>query len=205
MAHQFSTSYVKDSISLFQYYKKLAERAMAQCSDENLFVALDAESNSIAIIVKHMAGNMRSRWMDFLTTDGEKPDRHRDTEFEDAPKTRTALMELWERGWKYVFDALEPLTEADLTRTITIRAEPHSVMQAINRQVAHYAHHVGQILFLAKHLTTRATGRWESLSIARGKSAEINTKVASGELSGRAALFSSTPSTADAVGRKSQR
>jgi len=205
MAHQISTSYVKDSIGLFHYYKKLGERAMAQCSDENLFVAIDPESNSIAIIVKHMAGNMRSRWMDFLTTDGEKPDRNRDTEFEDAPQTRAALMELWERGWKYVFDALEPLNEEDLTRTITIRTEPHSVMQAINRQIAHYAHHVGQIVFLAKHLTARATGKWESLSIARGKSAEINAKVASGELSGRATLFSSTQSTSDTAGRKPQR
>jgi len=205
MAHQFSTSYVKDSIGLLHYYKKLGERAMAQCSDENLFVAIDPESNSIAIIVKHMAGNMRSRWMDFLTTDGEKPDRNRDTEFEDAPQTRAALMELWERGWKYVFDALEPLNEEDLTRTITIRTEPHSVMQAINRQIAHYAHHVGQIVFLAKHLTARATGKWESLSIARGKSAEINAKVASGELSGRATLFSSTQSTSDTAGRKPQR
>jgi len=205
MAHQFSTSYVKDSIGLFHYYKKLGERAMAQCPDEGLFTVLDAESNSIAIVVKHMAGNMRSRWMDFLTTDGEKPDRNRDTEFEDAPQTRAALMELWERGWKYVFDALEPLNEEDLTRTITIRTEPHSVMQAINRQIAHYAHHVGQIVFLAKHLTARATGKWESLSIARGKSAEINAKVASGELSGRATLFSSTQSTSDTAGRKPQR
>jgi len=205
MPHQLSTSYVQDSIGLFHYYKKLGERAMAQCPDEGLFTRLDAESNSIAIIVKHMAGNMRSRWMDFLTTDGEKPDRNRDAEFDDAPKTRAALMELWECGWQYVFDALGPLTEADLTRTITIRTEPHSVMQAINRQIAHYAHHVGQILFLAKHLTTKATGKWESLSIPRGKSAEVNAKVASGELSGRATLFSSTQSPADAGGHKSQR
>lgn len=204
MPHQFSTSYLKDSIGLFHYYKKLGERAMAQCPDNELFTTLDAESNSIAIIVKHLAGNMRSRWMDFLTTDGEKPDRNRDTEFEDAPKTRAALMELWERGWEYVFDALEPLAEADLTRTITIRTEPHSVMQAINRQVAHYAHHVGQVVFLAKHLTAKATGKWESLSVPRGKSTEINAKVASGEISQRATLFSSTPSTAGKAGRKSQ-
>lgn len=175
---------------------------MAQCSDENLFAVIDPESNSIAIIVKHMAGNMRSRWMDFLTTDGEKPDRNRDTEFEDAPKTRTDLMDLWERGWKYVFDALEPLTDADLTRTVTIRTEPHSVMQAINRQVAHYAHHVGQIVFLAKHLTAKATGKWESLSVPRGKSAEINARVASGELSQRATLFASTQSAGDKARRK---
>jgi uncharacterized damage-inducible protein DinB len=191
MPHQFTTSYVKDSIGLFHYYKKLGERAMAQCPDEGLFTTLDAESNSIAIIVKHMAGNMRSRWMDFLTTDGEKPDRNRDTEFEDPPKTREALMELWERGWKYLFDALEPLTEGELTRTVTIRTEPHSVMQAISRQLAHYAHHVGQILFLAKHLTFTKTGKWESLSIARGKSAEINAKVAAGKLSAQKTLFSS--------------
>jgi uncharacterized damage-inducible protein DinB len=185
MPHQFSTSYVKDSIDLFRYYKKLGERAMAQCSDESLFAATDAESNSIAIIVKHMAGNMRSRWMDFLTTDGEKPDRNRDTEFEDAPKTRAALMELWERGWKYVFDALAPLTEADLGRTITIRTEPHSVMQAINRQVAHYAHHVGQIVFLAKHLTAKATGKWDSLSVPRGQSKQFAADVAAGRKSQR--------------------
>lgn len=189
MPHQLSTSYLRDSIGLLHYNKKLAERAMAQCPDEALFTTLDPESNSIAIIVKHMSGNMRSRFRDFLTSDGEKPDRHRDTEFENPPKTRAELMELWEDGWKYVFEALEPLTEADLTRTVTIRAEPHSVMQAINRQVAHYAHHGGQILFLAKHLTVAKTGKWESLSIPRGKSAEFTAKVATGEASQRAALF----------------
>ena len=185
MPHQFTTSYVKDSIDLFRYYKKLGERAMAQCSDEGLAATIDAESNSIAVIVKHMAGNMRSRWMDFLTSDGEKPDRNRDTEFEDAPKTRAALVELWERGWKYLFDALEPLTDADLTRTVTIRTEPHSVMQAINRQMAHYAHHVGQIVFLAKHLTAQATGKWDSLSVPRGKSKAFTADVAAGRKSQR--------------------
>jgi len=164
---------------------------MAQCPDNALFITLDAESNSIAIIVKHMSGNMRSRWLNFLTTDGEKPDRNRDTEFESPANTRAELIEQWERGWKYVFDALEPLTEADLTRTVTIRSEPHTVMQAINRQIAHYAHHVGQILFLAKHLTFTQTGKWESLSVPRGKSAEINVKTAAGELSARATLFAS--------------
>jgi hypothetical protein len=191
MPHQLNTSYLQDSIGLFRYYKKLGERAMAQCPDEGLFIALDPESNSIAIIVKHLAGNMRSRWQDFLTTDGEKPDRHRDTEFETPPATRAELMEMWERGWKYLFDALEPLTEADLARTVTIRTEPHSVMQAINRQVAHYAHHVGQILFLAKHLTFTKTGKWESLSVPRGKSADMNAKVAAGKLSVQETLFSS--------------
>ena len=191
MPHQLSTSYLQDSIGLFRYYKKLADRAIAQCPNDSLFMSLDAESNSIAIIVKHMSGNMHSRWLNFLTTDGEKPDRNRDTEFETPPATRAQLMEQWERGWKYVFDALEPLTEADLTRTVTIRTEPHTVMQAINRQVAHYAHHVGQILFLAKHLTFTKTGKWESLSVPRGKSAEINAKVAAGKLSAQETLFSS--------------
>jgi len=131
-----------------------------QCPDEGLFTALDAESNSIAIIVKHLSGNMRSRWTEFLTSDGEKPDRNRDAEFEEPPQTRADLLELWEGGWKYLFDALKPLTDDDMTRTVTIRTEPHSAMQAINRQLAHYAHHVGQILFLAKHLSTKATGKW---------------------------------------------
>jgi uncharacterized damage-inducible protein DinB len=178
MAHELTTSYVKDSANLFRYYKTLAERAMEQCRDEDLFTALDAESNSIAIVVKHMAGNMRSRWRDFLTADGEKPDRNRDTEFEDPPKTRKELMEMWERGWKYVFDAVGALTDADLTKTVTIRMEPHSVMQAINRQVAHYMYHAGQIVFLAKHFTVKATGKWESLSVPRGKSKEFTANVA---------------------------
>ena len=164
MAHQLTTSYFKVSLDVFRYYKKLGERAMEQCPDDALFESLDAESNSISIIVKHMAGNMRSRWTDFLTTDGEKPDRNRDTEFEDAPKTRAALMELWERGWKYVFDALAPLGDEDLVRTITIRTEPHSVMQAINRQLAHYSYHVGQIVYLARHF---AGEKWQTLSVPK--------------------------------------
>jgi hypothetical protein len=182
MALKFTTSYIEDSLSLFQQYKRLAERAMEQVTDEQLFVALDEESNSIAIIVKHMAGNMRSRWTDFLTTDGEKPDRDRDSEFEDAPRTRKALLDTWESGWTGVFAALEPLTDADLTRSITIRGEAHSVMQAINRQLAHYPHHVGQIVLLAKHF---AHDRWQSLSVARNQSAEFNRKVAAGEQSQR--------------------
>jgi hypothetical protein len=181
MPHHFTTAYLKDSIGLFRYYKKLGERAIEQCPDEGLFASLDAESNSIAIIVKHMAGNMRSRWRDFLTTDGEKPDRHRDTEFEEPPRTRTELMAVWEAGWKHVFEALEPLTEADWGRTVTIRTEPHSVMQAINRQIAHYAHHVGQILFAAKHFTTVETGKWDSLSIPRGQSKKFTAEVATGQ------------------------
>jgi uncharacterized damage-inducible protein DinB len=185
MAHQFTTSYLKDCIDLFHYYKKLGERAIEQCPDEDLFATLDAESNSIATIVKHMAGNMRSRWLNFLTSDGEKPDRNRDTEFETPPRTRTEMMALWDNAWKYVFTALEPLTEADLTRTVTIRTEPHSVMQAINRQVAHYAHHAGQIVFAAKHFTALKTGKWDSLSIPRGRSKEFAVDVAAGRKSQR--------------------
>jgi uncharacterized damage-inducible protein DinB len=184
MAHQFSTSYLSDSISLFRYYKNLAERSLAQCPDEELLASLDNESNSIATIVKHLAGNMRSRWMDFLTTDGEKPDRNRDTEFETPPKTRAEMMERWERGWKYVFDALEPLSETDLARTVTIRTEPHSVMQAINRQIVHYSYHIGQITFLAKHFAAKS-GQWTAVTVPRRKSAEFNAKVASGEASQR--------------------
>jgi hypothetical protein len=181
MAHQLSTSYVKDSVDIFRLYKRLGNRAMTQCPDEALFVMLDAESNSIAIIVKHMAGNMRSRWRDFLTTDGEKPDRNRDTEFETPPETRAEMMEMWEGGWKYLFDALEPLTDADLTRTVMIRTEPHSVMQAINRQVAHYAHHVGQIVFLGKHFATKAGNKWETLSVPRGQSKQFAAEAAEGK------------------------
>jgi hypothetical protein len=185
MPHHFSTSYIEDSLSLFRYYKRLAERAIEQCPDEGLFATLDPESNSIAIIVKHMSGNMRSRWRDFLTSDGEKPDRYRDTEFEAAPQTRAELLALWEQGWQYLFTALEPLSEADIGKTVTIRTEPHSVMQAVNRQLAHYSHHIGQILFAAKHFTTAKTGRWDSLSVPRGHSKQFTADVASGKKSQR--------------------
>ena len=182
MALKFTTSYLEDSLTLFHYYKKLAERAMEQVTDEQLLALLDDESNSIAIIIKHLAGNMRSRWMDFLTSDGEKPDRNRDSEFEDPPATREALMKLWEQGWNYLFTALEPLSEPDLDRRITIRGEAHSVMQAINRQIGHYAYHCGQIVFLAKHLRHQ---HWKSLTVPRGKSTDFNLRVGAGEISQR--------------------
>lgn len=182
MALEFTTSYVTDSVTIFRQSKKLAEAAMAQLSDEQLQTAIDPESNSIAIIVKHMAGNMRSRWTDFLTTDGEKPNRNRDSEFEQPSASRAELMALWEDGWQHVFAALEPLTDADLGRTITIRGEAHSVMQAINRQVAHYSSHCGQIIFLAKHLQS---SNWKCLSVPRRKSEEFNQKVLAGEASQR--------------------
>jgi uncharacterized damage-inducible protein DinB len=182
MALEFTTSYVEDSLALFRYYKRLAERAMEQVPDDALTATLDSESNSIAIIVKHMAGNMRSRWRDFLSTDGEKPDRHRDTEFEAPPRTRTEILALWEAGWKCVFEALAPLTDADLSRNVMIRNEPHSVMQAINRQIAHYSYHTGQIVYLAKHF---AGDKWTSLTVPRGESAEFNARVTSGQASQR--------------------
>jgi hypothetical protein len=182
MALEFTTSYLKDSVAVFHQYKRLGERAMEQVTDKQLFIAIDAEANSIAIIVKHMVGNMRSRWTDFLTTDGEKPDRNRDSEFNDPAETRAALLAEWESGWACVFAALEPLGDADLGRTITIRGEAHSGMQAINRQLAHYPHHVGQIVLLAKHF---AGDRWQSLSIPRNRSAEFDRKVATGEASQR--------------------
>jgi uncharacterized damage-inducible protein DinB len=182
MAHKFSTAYVEDSLSLFRYYKKLAEGAMEQVSDEQLFTALDEEMNSIAIIAKHMAGNMRSRWTDFLTSDGEKPDRNRDTEFVAPPATRKDLMQVWNDGWERIFQALELLSNKDLEREIFIRGEAHSVMQAINRQIAHYAYHCGQIVFLAKHLKGNS---WKTLSVPRNKSADFNRRVLAGEASQR--------------------
>ena len=182
MAHQFSTLYIEDSVALFRYYKKMVEGAMGQVSDEQLFSVLDEEMNSIAIIAKHMAGNMRSRWTDFLTSDGEKSNRNRDTEFVEPPSTREDLMRIWNEGWDLVFHALEPLTNADLERTVSIRGEPHSVMQAINRQIAHYSYHCGQIVFLAKHFKA---SDWKSLSVPRNKSVDFNRRVLAGEASQR--------------------
>jgi hypothetical protein len=153
--------------------KRFAEGAMAQLSDDELFVTLDPESNSIAILVKHLAGNMRSRFIDFLTTDGEKPDRFRDREFElTATTTRAEVMRWWDEGWEQLFATLESLKPEDVERTVTIRGEPHTVLQAINRALAHYAGHIGQIVFLAKHMKSN---QWKTLSIPRGKSEEFKT------------------------------
>ncbi len=182
MALKFTTSYLEDSLSLFRYYKQLAERAVEQVTEEQLFAVLDPEMNSIAVVMKHMAGNMQSRWTDFLTSDGEKPDRNRDSEFEEPPSTREQLMSMWEAGWNRVFAALEPLSDEDMARTVRIRGEGHSVMQAINRQIAHYAYHVGQVVLLAKHFKGTA---WRSLSVPRGQSARFTERVRSGEASQR--------------------
>jgi hypothetical protein len=158
----------------FHGLKALADKAIAQLPDADLHVKIDEESNSVAIIMRHMAGNMRSRWTDFLTTDGEKPDRFRDREFEDRTATRAELLAEWEDGWRRLFEAIDPLSDADLGRTVVIRAEPHTVYQAISRQVAHYAGHVYQILFLGKHLKGRD---WKTLSVPRGQSEEFNRKM----------------------------
>ena len=182
MALEFTSSYLIDSLAEFRYYKKLAEGAMAQASDDQLVAVLDGEMNSIAIVVKHLAGNMRSRWTDFLESDGEKPDRQRDTEFEAPPATRAEMMAIWEDGWARVFSALEPLTDADLSRMVTIRGEVHSVMQAINRQIAHYAYHTGQIVLLAKHFQA---AQWKSLTVPRRQSEQFNRKIQAGEASQR--------------------
>jgi hypothetical protein len=182
MADELTTSYLQDSLALFRYYKKLGESALAQCPDAGLFTELDKDANSIATIVKHLAGNMRSRWTNFLTTDGEKPDRDRDSEFEEPPKTRADLFTLWDAGWKIFLDALERLSDADLTQTVTIRGEAHSVMQAINRQTAHYSSHIGQIILLAKHF---AGDGWKSLSVPKKGSGQFTADVKAGNKSQR--------------------
>jgi len=165
-------AFLEDALLQFRKYKTLAERAIAQVRGADLFRSLDAESNSIAVVIKHLASNMRSRWRDFLTTDGEKPDRDRDAEFElGAGDTREALLDRWEAGWRLLFDSLAGLSPADLLRTVAIRREPHTVMQAINRQLTHYAYHVGQIVLLARHV---AGQDWVSLSIPKGKSREFD-------------------------------
>lgn len=152
-------------------HKRMGEAAMSQLRDEDFFVTLDPESNSIAILAKHLAGNMHSRFTDFLTSDGEKPDRFRDREFEvTSATTRAEVMTWWKDGWAVVLTAIEALKPEDVMRTVTIRDEPHTVLQAINRQIAHYAQHTGQIVFLAKHLRS---SEWKTLSIPRGRSEEF--------------------------------
>jgi hypothetical protein len=168
--------YLEEVARQFRGYKRLAEGAIAQLKDRELFVTLDAESNSVAILMKHIAGNLRSRFTDFLTTDGEKPDRHRDQEFEMTPSTtRAEIMRWWEDAWEILFLTIMSLSPDDLDRTVTIRGEPHTVLQALNRALVHHACHVGQIIFLAKHL--RST-EWKTLSVPRGKSEEYNAQKA---------------------------
>jgi hypothetical protein len=168
-----ASHYLDEVRRQFRGHKRMAEGAMAQLRDDEFFVTLDPESNSVAILVKHLAGNMRSRFTDFLTSDGEKPDRFRDREFElTAGTTRAEVMKWWEEGWACVFSAIEALKPEDVMRTVTIRGEPHTALQAINRQIAHYAQHTGQIVFLSKHLRS---SEWKTLSIPRGKSEQFKT------------------------------
>ncbi|HEY0427763.1 MAG TPA: DUF1572 family protein [Pyrinomonadaceae bacterium] len=181
MTEQIIENYLSDAIKSFRSYKQMAEKALAQVRDEEFFAAIDAEANSIAVIVKHIAGNLRSRWTDFLTSDGEKANRNRDTEFELIDDSRESLMEFWEAGWQTLFLAIEPLTPEDFGRFITIRGEPHTICEALNRQLTHYAYHVGQIVLLAKHF--RSTD-WKTLSVPRNKSAEFNRFLAEREAKG---------------------
>jgi hypothetical protein len=179
--NDLATHYIEEIGRQFRGHKRMGEGAMAQLRDEDFFVTLDPESNSIAVLVKHIAGNMRSRFTDFLTTDGEKPDRFRDREFEITPaNTRVEVMKSWEEGWAIVLATVDSLTPDDITKTVTIRGEPHTVLQALNRAVAHYAQHIGQIIFLAKHLRS---SEWKTLSIPRGKSEEFKTVVPKEKLS----------------------
>lgn len=167
-----ANAYLDEARRSFRGYKRMAEGAMAQLTDNEFFRLIDRDANSVAIIVKHIAGNARSRFTEFLTSDGEKPDRHRDTEFEmNSSTTRAEVMSWWDTGWQIVFAAIDPLKGEDLGRIVTIRNEPHSVLQAIHRQSLHYGYHIGQIVFLAKHLKGAA---WRSLSIPKGKSEEFN-------------------------------
>jgi hypothetical protein len=166
--HDLGSAFLADALRNFRSYKKLAEEALAQCSDADVFRLIDPESNSIAMLIKHMAGNMRSRWTNFLTSDGEKPDRHRDREFEIEPGTsRADVICWWEQGWQCVFDAITPLRPSDLLSTVFIAGREHTVLQAITRQSLHYAGHVNQIIMLAKHFRGKD---WKSLSIPKGQS-----------------------------------
>ncbi len=163
-----ASHYLDEVRRQFRGHKRMGEAAMAQLEDKDFSVALDPESNSVAALVKHIAGNARSRFTDFLTSDGEKPDRFRDREFEVSAKTRREeVLGWWEQAWSHLFSALDSLKPEDVQRTVTIRTEPHTVMQALNRALAHYAQHIGQIVFLAKHLRS---SEWRTLSIPRGKS-----------------------------------
>lgn len=165
-------AYLEDTLRQLRKYKGLAEAAIAQVAPDDLFRTIDPESNSIAIVMKHVSGNMRSRWRDFLTTDGEKPDRRRDREFEREPGDDPGTIRArWEEGWRLAFAAIEPLRDADLERIVTVRGEPHTVFEAIARQLTHYAYHVGQIVTLARHF---AGPRWRSLSIPKGESARFD-------------------------------
>jgi hypothetical protein len=172
---QLAAHYLEEILRQLRGHKRLAEGALVQVTEEEFFRELDPESNSLAVLVKHMAGNMSSRFIGFLTSDGEKPDRNRDAEFEIAPDaTRGEMMRAWEQSWKCVFDAVAALKAEDLERTVTIRREPHTVLQALNRALTHLAQHTGQIVFLAKHFKST---QWKTLSVPRGQSEQFNAQM----------------------------
>jgi hypothetical protein len=167
-------SYIQLAIREFRRTKALADAAVAQVTAEQFFAVPSDGDNSIAVIVKHVGGNLLSRWVDFLISDGEKPGRNRDAEFEiRAGDTQQSIMKQWELGWAALFSALETLDDTALENTVMIRGEPLTVLQAVNRQLTHYSYHVGQIVYVAKHY---AGSSWRSLSIPKGKSAEFNAK-----------------------------
>jgi hypothetical protein len=181
MSDKVLLNYQQDAIQSFRNYKKLAERAFEQVDDDEFFKTIDDEANSIAVIVKHISGNLVSRWSDFLTTDGEKPTRNRDSEFEKTQDSRDSLMKLWHRGWQTLFDNLEPLTVSDFSKTVSIRGQEHTIVEAINRQLTHYAYHIGQIVLLAKHF--KSSG-WQTLSIPKNRSSDFNQFLANKKSTG---------------------
>lgn len=175
MASDFRSDYLEEVTRVLRHHKQLADDAMAQLDDEQFFALPDPESNSVAIIVKHVAGNLRSRFTDFLSSDGEKPDRKRDQEFIIAEHAaRRAILEDWEKQWQVLLDTVESLQPDDLARTVTIRAQPHSVLQALNRNATHMAYHTGQIVFLAKHWKS---ADWKTLSVAKGQSEQFTAEM----------------------------
>jgi hypothetical protein len=177
---EINNPFLESAKKQFLYYKTIGEKAMEQLEAEQLFISVNENTNSIATIVKHLSGNMLSRWTDFLTTDGEKEWRNRDNEFEDTVKTKAELLEIWNNGWNCLFNTLNLLSPDQLSEIIYIRNEGHTVVEAINRQLAHYPYHVGQIIFYAKMLKK---GDWESLSISKNKSNSYNNEKFSKEKS----------------------
>lgn len=176
MANALGQHLIEEIESRYRSHKTLAESALAQVPDEDIFRTLDREANSLAVLIQHMGGNLRSRFTDFLTSDGEKPDRHRDAEFEVTPETtREQLMARWEEGWGYLLSTLASLSPDDLSKTVTIRHEPHTVVEALERSLCHQAYHVGQIVMLAKHYVSET---WRPLTVPRGKTEEFNRRMA---------------------------
>ncbi len=194
---QILQNFLDESITAFRNYKKLAEKAMNQVSDEEFFRALDQEANSIATITKHIGGNLRSRWTDFLTSDGEKPGRNRDSEFIVESDTRESLMQFWENGWDTLFETLQSLTIEDLGKIVQIRDEDFTVVKAVNRALAHTAYHIGQIAFLAKHFRS---SEWQTLSIPKNKSTEFNSYLAGKEDKGN--YLEATQEFAEKLGKE---